>query len=355
MNFESKIRLQKFLNKAGVKNVERGTENKIGSGTYGEVWKVLRGRERKPALIKISKSSAENVIKNFNTEYKITKYVANKLNARKNINFFIPRPQGFYQIPGKGALFFLSEIKGVTLHKFLETKPSIDEIEFIRKKLHEYITFLKSIGVVHGDLSQNNIMIEEMPNGKLKVSIIDFGMSRYASNKLTKGFFYHPIPTRVGCNGRNFRTCAIKYGYTNKGSLSGNNNRAFINKILGTNVSLNNRLVNALNLITGNASKNSKFYAATNEKLNRLISLLNTFKTPKYSNRIEKITSNLKKIKLDNQRTHLNNSGITPFISILEGIQRARLINQKKALTAFYKKQHTNNIPENFGPGHTPN
>ena len=66
-------------------------------------------------------------------------------------------------------------IEGLTLYSYLKAKPNTDELARVYSTLDEATAYAESQGIIHGDISQNNVIIDNNGNA----NIIDFDMATY--------------------------------------------------------------------------------------------------------------------------------------------------------------------------------
>ena len=299
---------------------------RLGKGANGEIWNVGNGK-----ILKYGTESYRNAKK----EFDIMKNLRTKLTL-KGYEPFVPAVHGnFLHIPGtKGTLFVMNKVPGETLSTFSE-RATPEQIDFIHNKLLQYVNTLERIGVVHGDLHPNNIMIEVLPDGELKVTIIDFGRSRFKKNNEKHLFgrtIVHPMPTKIRCPpGGTSRMCAMKYRFShNANEPTMISNREALKAIFGTKggiASRATRLKNAINIIY---NKGGDLQLASNTLINKgvvkrvgqrgkLRGLLTYFE--KENDRIPEI---IKLLNLErNEIIKTNDRDVQQFISILQGIQKA--------------------------------
>ena len=233
---------------------------KIGSGTNGDVYNIGYGKilkfgsnktdPKKIRTIEEKMYDRINRVRNAKYEYTITKYVGKKLkNAAKKPKFVPEIHGGFYGNKETGSsLFIMNKVKGVTLQEFFKIATP-DQLADIRKTLVGYVEELKRIGVVHGDLNPKNIMIEVLPDRKLKVTLIDFGRGRHIKNEINTTYaFYHPWD--IILKNRVKKVVSLPYvdvERTNQPTAL--SNQDFINAFFGNNGTRATQLKNAINII----------------------------------------------------------------------------------------------------------
>ena len=70
-------------------------------------------------------------------------------------------------------------INGITLFEFLHSDPSEEATEQVNKTLNSAIEHAQEQGIEHGDLSQNNVLVDHNGNA----NIIDFDIASYTAPK----------------------------------------------------------------------------------------------------------------------------------------------------------------------------
>jgi serine/threonine protein kinase len=209
----------------------------------------LSKNEREKSLERKKRILVNGVTKEFET----TKYVYNTLQAA-GIYPFVPEVSNFHVSPqGNKALFRMKRIPGVTLREFAkESTTSVGDLEKVKIQCFQHITNLEKIGILHGDLNPNNIMVNKTKDG-IKVYFIDFGRSKKIANSVPGNLVHHPWGTTIGCkNGA--RVCALPYIDPNNSSvLPFGNNRKFAKSVFPTNkakvVSYSRRYKNLQNIL----------------------------------------------------------------------------------------------------------
>lgn len=152
----------------------------LGHGKHGYVYKVKNRKDNKIYALKIVKQnpSDPDQAKNISREYHIMSNI-NHPNLEKIYGGF----QEYYPIDNQYCIFFILEfIKGDNLTDFLEKykkeKKNIEQKLIIKilKGIAEGLGYLHKNGILHRDITPDNIMIED---NRKNIKITDFGISAY--------------------------------------------------------------------------------------------------------------------------------------------------------------------------------
>lgn len=166
-------RIQKFCKKKEDVCL-RGYEIRklLGKGSYGKVFHTCKPKDNCIYAMKVVELNEEEDINDFRKEVSI----ASKM-SRLEIT---PKVYGAWFCKNKG--YIVTEKYDVTLKTHLEyhdlSKNLINRLENILEKMH-------NAGIVHGDLSLDNVMIKFV-KGKKKIGIIDWGLAFETNEK-------HPV------------------------------------------------------------------------------------------------------------------------------------------------------------------
>jgi serine/threonine protein kinase len=347
-------KLKEFINTYKVPINDKIKPLKIGSGTNGDVYNIGYGKILKFGSNKTPKKNRTieeemydriNRVRNAKYEYNITKYVGKKLNAAKKPKFVPEIHGGFYGNKETGSsLFIMNKVKGMTLQNFFKIATP-EQLKVIRETLVGYVEQLEKIGVVHGDLNPNNIMIEVLSSGKLKVTLIDFGRGRRTKNEInTKYAFYHPWDIILKNRGK--KVVRLPYVYVERTNQpTALSNQDFINAFFGNNGTRATQLKNAINIIVREkdaltrAQSRVKYIngVAPPTQKQRLMELLSN---PQLKNeRIQELINILKTSK-----AMTNNATVEFFINRLQRIKNDTLPSRQTPVsrTATSPSRHLN-------------
>ena len=144
--------------------------NKIGKGSYGEVWKAIHIYKKKHVAVKIEKKSSKNTLKYETTILRYLKSLDNVV----NIKYFGETISYNYLI---------MELLDNQIDEFY-SKSLLKEMNrkgLIRKLGLQMLSCIKNIhlhGIIHRDIKPGNFLMEHE-----KIKLIDFGLSKQYIDK----------------------------------------------------------------------------------------------------------------------------------------------------------------------------
>lgn len=250
----------------------------ISSGGNGQIFENQVNKSYVKVGFNLNKNyhSMERVRRLFNNN-PFTPQVLSRL-YRENNNKKVKKKEGVV------SMFKMERVPGKTLWNFEKNNPTSNQFNSIKVQLLNHVKKLRKRGIIHGDLNPRNIIIHKLPDGSLKVYIIDFGRSRsvYNNRRNTK-INLVPWPTIIGCKPGQMRICALPYGRSNENFVRA----LFPNE----NVTNNTRLKNIFDIlhqnrqefVNINPNNNNKKYLIRfleyfQNKDSRMKNLLNTIK-----------------------------------------------------------------------------
>lgn len=169
-------------------------EEKIGSGSFGHVYKVLHTKTKEPFALKLiqkSKLTTKAEESRFQRELDTMAYLDNE-NLVKMHDFFSDSTN-FYLI--------VDFCQGGELFNYIVTQQKLNEpiAAVIFKQIVSAIAYCHSYGVAHRDLKPENILITEFPT----IKVTDFGLCGYFDeHKLMSTFCGSPCYCAPECLSR---------------------------------------------------------------------------------------------------------------------------------------------------------
>lgn len=152
-------------------------EEALGSGSFGDVYRVSKGNETYAAKVLSDVYILEEFKKEQNRitrEIDVLKSVKGKNLIRYQEDFFFKNEFGIKQY-----VIVMEYFKGKTLKKILQNQLSLEQKLCIFRSILQGVkdlhhTVVESHGIIHRDLKPDNILVDD----KLQVKIIDYGLSR---------------------------------------------------------------------------------------------------------------------------------------------------------------------------------
>lgn len=152
----------------------------LGVGTYGEVFKCLNVKTQKMVAVKVIKSCYKEIGRQ-------EIYILRRLRCLDPDRCNVVRFNSYFLHNKAICLSFelldidlntyISEVNCRSWNKGLP----ISEIRVITEQMATALHYLKSIGIVHGDVKPDNIMIVDSRQQPLKVKLGDFGGAQMTS------------------------------------------------------------------------------------------------------------------------------------------------------------------------------
>lgn len=149
----------------------------IGKGGMGSVYKAERITTREPVAIKFMKVEFiedENSLERFKREIEILKSIRHP-NVVYVFDWFWPAPEETQQ-----PYIVMEYLEGESLIDMLKREKQLDTSTAITIMLQvlDALGAAHDAGVVHRDLGPQNVFLIKNPDGKLRVKLLDFGLSK---------------------------------------------------------------------------------------------------------------------------------------------------------------------------------
>jgi serine/threonine protein kinase len=145
---------------------------KIGIGSYGEVWKAYHIQTKKNVAIKIERKSNKSILK---CETIILRYL-------KDLNLV---PKVKYYGYTNNYNYMIMELLGDTIEQYYNRKKTHDlgEIKWIGLKMIECVRDVHEYGIIHRDIKPENFLLTDDDS---IIKLIDFGLSKQYLDKFGK-------------------------------------------------------------------------------------------------------------------------------------------------------------------------
>lgn len=150
-------------------------ERPLGEGAYGAVWKAVQISVKRPVAIKFLKASFvdENAHRRFERE-------AKAMARLDHPNCVVMYDYGHFE---KQAYLVTEFLDGETLHDWKRKPHDVVEVLDVTYQLLDALVHAHQNDVIHRDLKPGNIVLVPDMDGKLRVKVLDFGISSIAGEK----------------------------------------------------------------------------------------------------------------------------------------------------------------------------
>lgn len=157
--------------------------NLIGEGGSSQVYRALRSDSQSELqeIVAVKLLKSKKLVSAWKQEYET---------LRKAQSPYCVKALGFERINSYPAII-MDYIDGANLHELKKEKSlSFEEVQYITKEIEKAVRTLHSCGIIHGDLSPKNILI----NKEGQILLIDYGLQGHLGKKnfVTKEFA-HPL------------------------------------------------------------------------------------------------------------------------------------------------------------------
>ncbi|CAJ1055091.1 homeodomain-interacting protein kinase 2-like [Xyrichtys novacula] len=154
-------------------------ESFLGEGGFGVVAKCYDPQNNRPLAIKVNKNDQKIF---HQARQEITNL--RRLQSLDPDNYNIVKWYGFFFHMDSVCLSF--ELLDQSLYDYIQSSKGqffpVPEMRSVLKQMTSALSHLSSIGLVHGDLKPENIMVVDRHSKPLKVKLIDFGLARPVSD-----------------------------------------------------------------------------------------------------------------------------------------------------------------------------
>ena len=171
---------------------------KIGNGSYGQVFKGINIRTGAQVAIKLESKTADTKL--LKRETQIYQYL-------------FPNP-GIPHVKYFGVwedyYFMVLPLLGPSLTNY-KSSFSLNDIYYVGKKMIELLEYIHGKGIIHRDIKPDNFLYELEKEKDCKLSLIDFGFSRRYLNDSGNHILFKTDKTLIGSV--NFASINVNNGY----------------------------------------------------------------------------------------------------------------------------------------------
>ena len=168
---------EKEIEKANVQlcNTRITKENRLGSGMYGDVYKVDDKTAVKVQMINLE----DKLIESSRKGKKLHKIVSNEITSSKKMGKNGLGPEIYdHAVCQLGEnvyalLIYMELIVGITLNDWFDKEHTPEELDQMKEQILEAIDKMHKMKIIHNDIHYNNMLVTD--EGKLK--IIDMGLA----------------------------------------------------------------------------------------------------------------------------------------------------------------------------------
>ncbi|XP_030277983.1 homeodomain-interacting protein kinase 3-like isoform X2 [Sparus aurata] len=160
----------------------------LGEGSYGKVLRCQEKDSNRYVAVKIPKQ-----FQNDQEASLLKKLMEHKFDQHNIVKFH----DSFNTVFGKAMVFEtldMSLLQYISRFRLLPMK--LSEVRNIVQQVATALNALKSVGIIHGDLKLNNIMLVDRVRKPLELKVIDFGLAMKTS-KVKRGKLVQILPYRA--------------------------------------------------------------------------------------------------------------------------------------------------------------
>jgi eukaryotic-like serine/threonine-protein kinase len=157
-------------------------EGKIGSGTFGDVYRAIQPLIGKQVAIKLLSrrySVDPNIVSRFIAEAR----AVNQIRHKNIIDIF-----SFGQLPDGRHYHIMELLEGMTLEDHLKAKGRLPpaEVILIQRALGKALDAAHAAGIAHRDLKPANVFLSRDEDGRPFPKLLDFGIAKLLSDDVPR-------------------------------------------------------------------------------------------------------------------------------------------------------------------------